>query len=373
MAEQMIRAVLLGRRLSPERCEAGMTEDIRAEGIRFVLPAVHPAAFETTGAATSVYWMDAQGNGGNESLTWAASEEGAGWQEAVWTFPQSVLAYDGEARCELRVLGADPDANIVKWHSMPLRMDVHRSVEDAQGGQVVVPRYEDLTGVVTMGESDAPGSVEIVRGATSLDFSFVVPSPVSPVISVERHGKIVTVTVVDASGTHSFTLSDGNDGSGTGDMVKATYDTDDDGVVNEAALLDGHPASDFAAASHTHTKSEITDLPNVSVSTSGSGNAVTKVEASGHAVTVTKGTTFVKEMGTATGSGNVVTGASISSGKLVLKKELTALTSHQDISGLQTKAITDAGGYFTTDTVEDALQEIGAALDGLDQALADLL
>ena len=41
------------------------------------------------------------------------------------------------------------------------------------------------------------------------------------------------------------------------------------------------------------------------------------------------------------------------------------LTSHQDISGLQTKAITDTGGYFTTDTVEGALQEIGAEIAGV--------
>lgn len=41
------------------------------------------------------------------------------------------------------------------------------------------------------------------------------------------------------------------------------------------------------------------------------------------------------------------------------------LTSHQDISGLQTKAITDTGGYYTTDTVEGALQEIGAEIAGV--------
>lgn len=41
------------------------------------------------------------------------------------------------------------------------------------------------------------------------------------------------------------------------------------------------------------------------------------------------------------------------------------LTSHQDISGLQTKTITDTGGYFTTDTVEGALQEIGAEIAGV--------
>lgn len=35
------------------------------------------------------------------------------------------------------------------------------------------------------------------------------------------------------------------------------------------------------------------------------------------------------------------------------------------IAPLQTKAITDAGGYFTTDTVDGALQEIGADLAGV--------
>lgn len=35
------------------------------------------------------------------------------------------------------------------------------------------------------------------------------------------------------------------------------------------------------------------------------------------------------------------------------------------VTGLQTAAITDAGGYFTTDTVEAALQEIGAEIAGV--------
>lgn len=36
-----------------------------------------------------------------------------------------------------------------------------------------------------------------------------------------------------------------------------------------------------------------------------------------------------------------------------------------DLSGLQTKSITDTGGYYTTDTVEGALQEIGAEIAGV--------
>lgn len=35
------------------------------------------------------------------------------------------------------------------------------------------------------------------------------------------------------------------------------------------------------------------------------------------------------------------------------------------VTGLQTESITDAGGYFTTDTVEAALQEIGAEIAGV--------
>lgn len=38
------------------------------------------------------------------------------------------------------------------------------------------------------------------------------------------------------------------------------------------------------------------------------------------------------------------------------------LTQHQSLTAYQPKAITDTGGYYTTDTVEGALQEIGAEL-----------
>jgi hypothetical protein len=41
------------------------------------------------------------------------------------------------------------------------------------------------------------------------------------------------------------------------------------------------------------------------------------------------------------------------------------LKQHQSLAAYQTKSITDAGGYFTSDTVEGALQEIGAELAGI--------
>lgn len=48
-----------------------------------------------------------------------------------------------------------------------------------------------------------------------------------------------------------------------------------------------------------------------------------------------------------------------------LSKANSALQEHQDVSGLQKIQIADTGGYFTADTVEGALQEIGAELSGI--------
>jgi len=49
-------------------------------------------------------------------------------------------------------------------------------------------------------------------------------------------------------------------GNGNGDMTKTVYDMNDNGIVDNSEKLEGHPASYFALASHTHTASEITDF-----------------------------------------------------------------------------------------------------------------
>lgn len=48
-------------------------------------------------------------------------------------------------------------------------------------------------------------------------------------------------------------LSDMFTAADKGDMLKSTYDTDDDGVVDNAKQLDGHPASDFSTPSSVQT------------------------------------------------------------------------------------------------------------------------
>lgn len=82
------------------------------------------------------------------------------------------------------------------------------------------------------------------------------PEGPAPEVTVSRVGKVTTVTI----GDKSFTINDGADGSGVGDMLKATYDNDGNGIVDDSEKLEGHAASYFAQASHTHTIGDVTGL-----------------------------------------------------------------------------------------------------------------
>ena len=82
------------------------------------------------------------------------------------------------------------------------------------------------------------------------------PAGPAPEVTVSRVGKVTTVTI----GDKSFTINDGADGSGVGDMLKATYDNDGNGIVDDSEKLEGHAASYFAQASHTHTIGDVTGL-----------------------------------------------------------------------------------------------------------------
>ena len=81
---------------------------------------------------------------------------------------------------------------------------------------------------------------------------------VSPTVEISKTGKVTTITITDVNGTHTVTVNDGADGSGAGDMVAATYDTDGDGVVNSAEnsnKLGGKAANQYAL------KTDIPEIP----------------------------------------------------------------------------------------------------------------
>lgn len=72
---------------------------------------------------------------------------------------------------------------------------------------------------------------------------------VSPTLSSSKTGKTTTIYYTDAdhpTSTVLATLQDGADGSGVGDMLKSTYDADDDGVVDDSEKLGGYAPSHYA-------------------------------------------------------------------------------------------------------------------------------
>ena len=83
---------------------------------------------------------------------------------------------------------------------------------------------------------------------------------VSPTVTVSKTGKVATVTITDKDGEHTFTVNDGADGSGSGDMMKATYDSNGNGIVDNAEKLEGHAASYFSQATHSHAIADVNGL-----------------------------------------------------------------------------------------------------------------
>lgn len=75
------------------------------------------------------------------------------------------------------------------------------------------------------------------------------PPGVSPTLSSSKSGKTTTIYYTDVDHTTPSvlaTLQDGADGTGVGDMLKSTYDTDDDGIVDNAEMLGGYAPSHYA-------------------------------------------------------------------------------------------------------------------------------
>ena len=110
---------------------------------------------------------------------------------------------------------------------------------------------------------------------------------VSPSLSSSKTGKVTTVYYTDATHTTPTvlaTLNDGADGTGVGDMLKSTYDADDDGIVDDSEKLGGELPSYYMAASQKGTASGVATLD--------TNSKVTASQAAAYLVPITSNTTL---------------------------------------------------------------------------------
>lgn len=63
----------------------------------------------------------------------------------------------------------------------------------------------------------------------------------SPTVETSKSGKVTTITITDVNGTHTATILDGEDGAAaSGDMKKEVYDTNNNGIVDNAEKVNNH-------------------------------------------------------------------------------------------------------------------------------------
>ena len=86
---------------------------------------------------------------------------------------------------------------------------------------------------------------------------------ISPTVEISKTGKVTTITITDATGPHTATINDGADGSGTGDMVRATYDANENGIVDDAEKLGGQLPEHYASVDDLAEKASlpVSDTP----------------------------------------------------------------------------------------------------------------
>ena len=125
---------------------------------------------------------------------------------------------------------------------------------------------------------------------------------------------------------------------------------------NNAAIVVGViKAGDTATFVYNGSYYMLLSVDKATITTSGSGNVVTGITATGNKLTVTKGTAVTSETSlskaTTTGSGNVVTDITVSGHQITLNKGITALTSHQTIPSLSLGTTTGSGNVVTGITV----------------------
>ena len=95
---------------------------------------------------------------------------------------------------------------------------------------------------------------------------------VSPTVEISKTGKVTTITITDATGPHTATINDGVDGTGAGDMLMATYDTDGNGIVDDSEKLGGVAADQYALK---------TDIPTYTMSATDDGNGNVTISIGG--------------------------------------------------------------------------------------------
>lgn len=101
---------------------------------------------------------------------------------------------------------------------------------------------------------------------------------VSPTITTSKVGKETTLTITDVNGTHTATILDGIDGTGSGDMTKSVYDTNNNGIVDNAEKVNNHTVQSDVPANAVFTDTTYTAGTGIAINNGVISNTQTSAE-----------------------------------------------------------------------------------------------
>ena len=127
-------------------------------------------------------------------------------------------------------------------------------------------------GTVQTGSAGSDASASMSGNYPNYELNLTIPrgedgadgqNGMSPTFDVSKTGKVTTLTITDAEGVHTVTINDGADGSGAGDMVRATYDANENGIVDDAEKLGGQLPEHYASVDDLAEKASlpVSDTP----------------------------------------------------------------------------------------------------------------
>lgn len=188
---------------------------------------------------------------------------------------------DGQDGTSVTILGSySTEAELIAAHPIGNKGDSYLVEGDLYVWDIITSAWKNVGSI--QGPAGTNGK-DGVNGTDGID-------GVSPTVEVSKTGKVTTITITDATGPHTAIINDGADGTGAGDMLMATYDTDGNGIVDDSDKLGGVAADQYAlktdipnkaadsdklggvAANQYALKTDIPEIPTYTMSATDDGN-----------------------------------------------------------------------------------------------------
>ena len=206
---------------------------------------------------------------------------------------QQTLAAAGTAQAEIRVGGADGVARSASFVLVidPAEVldDVIESSDEYKAIDAILAEVQELEAQAAAAAAEATGSAQAAAGsaqtASAAATSATASQSAAAASATTAEGSKSAAASSAQAAAESAAAAAGSAGAAANSAADAAESAQQAAAgIHDAETLQGHPASDFAVAGHTHTKAQITDFPAALPASGGNADTVDNKHASDFAV-----------------------------------------------------------------------------------------